>query len=140
VQSPARSYGSHCVARILGSPFLRLEQVDVSATRDVEGMSTRTEQPPLLAHQRHVAAADGAEEHASSVTDGGRAAGALSPNDSLRLERQDGVSGGPAVNQLQRPNALCLPPVFEEKQSCLRQGAISFQHGGSLNALFHRAP
>src|ERR1039458_1930417 len=33
-------------------------------------MSTRTVQSPLLAHQLHVAVADGAEEHASSVADG----------------------------------------------------------------------
>ncbi len=49
-----------------------MEQVDVSATRDVEGMSARTEQSPLLARQRHAAIADGADEHASSVANGRR--------------------------------------------------------------------
>src|SRR6202011_3956781 len=70
VQSPPCSDGSRRVARLLGSTFLRLEQVDVSAARDVEGMSTRTEQPPLLAHQRRVAATDGAKKHASSLANG----------------------------------------------------------------------
>ena len=55
------------VARLLGSPILRLEQVDVSAARDVERMSARTNHSPLLARQRQVAAADGAEEHDSIV-------------------------------------------------------------------------
>ena len=67
VQSPPRRDGSRRVARLLGSPLLRLEQVDVSAARDVERMSARTEQSPLLAHQRHVAIADGAEEHALPI-------------------------------------------------------------------------
>jgi hypothetical protein len=69
VQSPPRRYSSRGIARLFRSPLLRLEQVDVSATRDVERMSTRTEQSPFLARQRHVAMADGAEEHASSVAD-----------------------------------------------------------------------
>src|ERR1700682_5394551 len=34
-------------------------------------MSSRAEQAPLLAHQRHVTVANGAEEHDSSVADGG---------------------------------------------------------------------
>src|SRR5713101_6559756 len=75
VQSPPRCYGSRSVARALRSPLLRLEQVDVSATRDVERMSARTEQSPLSAPQRHVAIADGAEEHGSIVTAGGRSSG-----------------------------------------------------------------
>ena len=36
VQSPPPRDGSRRVARLLGSPLLRLEQVDVSATRHVE--------------------------------------------------------------------------------------------------------
>ncbi len=67
VQSPAPRDGSRGVTRVLRPPFLRLEQVDVSAPRNVERMSSRTNQPPPLAQQRHVAIADGAEEHSSSV-------------------------------------------------------------------------
>jgi len=64
VQSPPAFDGSRRVARLLGSPFLWLQQVDVSAARHVEGMPARTQKSPPLAHQRHVAAADGAEKHA----------------------------------------------------------------------------
>jgi hypothetical protein len=60
VQSPSSLDGSLSVARLLGSPILRLEQVDVSATRDVERMSARTNDTPLLAQQRLVAVSDGA--------------------------------------------------------------------------------
>ncbi len=63
VQSPPPGDGGSRVARMLGSALLRLKQVDVSAARDVERMAARTEQPPLLAQQRHVAAADGTLEH-----------------------------------------------------------------------------
>jgi hypothetical protein len=67
VQSPPPRDGSRCVAGLLRSPVLRLEQVDVSATRDVERMPARTDQAPVLARQRHSAVADRAEKHASSV-------------------------------------------------------------------------
>ncbi len=76
VQSPPGRRGSRCVAWRFGSPLLRLEQIDVSAARDVERMAAWTQQPPLLfsahlARQGHVAVADGAAEHASSVVECG---------------------------------------------------------------------
>ena len=63
VQSSPRSNGSHRVTRLLGSSLLRLEQIDVPATRDVERMSTRTEESPLHACQRQVAVANRAQEY-----------------------------------------------------------------------------
>ena len=69
VQSPPGCDGSRRVARLRGSPLLRLEQVDVSAARDVKRMFARTEPPPFFSNQRHVAAADGAKEHELSVAD-----------------------------------------------------------------------
>src|SRR4029078_5786754 len=55
------------VARLLRSPLLRMQQVDVSAARDVERMSARTNQSPLLADQCHMTVADGTEEHTANV-------------------------------------------------------------------------
>src|ERR1700692_3025790 len=55
VQSPPPCYGGHRVARVPGSALLRLKQVDVSAPRNVERMSTWTYQSPLLPRQRQVA-------------------------------------------------------------------------------------
>jgi len=49
VQSPPRSHGRYGIAGVLRSPFLRLEQVDVSTASDVEGMPPRTDHSPLLA-------------------------------------------------------------------------------------------
>jgi hypothetical protein len=69
MESPPCCRGSLGVAWILGSPLLWLEQVDVSATRDVKGMPPWTKQSPLLARKGHVAAAYGAKEHASSVVE-----------------------------------------------------------------------
>ena len=71
VQLPPRLEGGRCVARLFRSPLLRLEQVNISATRNVERMAARTEQAALLAHQWKVAMADGAEEHGSSVAEVG---------------------------------------------------------------------
>jgi hypothetical protein len=62
VQSPPRCQGGGCVARLFRPPIPRLEQVNISATRNVERMAARTEQPSLLAHKRRAAIADGAQE------------------------------------------------------------------------------
>ena len=72
MQSPPPGDGSDRIARLLGSPVLGLEQVDVPAARDVEGMAAWAQQPPVRARQYHVAAANRAEKHASSVADGAR--------------------------------------------------------------------
>src|ERR1700682_6273176 len=69
MQPPAGCHGRRGIAWALGSPVLRVQQVDVTAARDIEGMSARTDQPPLLARERQVAVAYRAEEHSSSVTD-----------------------------------------------------------------------
>jgi cyclohexyl-isocyanide hydratase len=69
VQSPPPGNGRARVAWLPGSPVLGLEQVDVSAPRDIERMAARTEHATLLARQRQAAVADRAEEHASSVAD-----------------------------------------------------------------------
>ena len=63
VQAAASCDGGHGVARLLRPALLRLKQVDVSAARHVEGMPAGADQPPLLAHERKAAVADGAEEH-----------------------------------------------------------------------------
>jgi hypothetical protein len=42
VQTPPRRYRIRSIARILGSPILRLEQVDVPAACDIERMSPWT--------------------------------------------------------------------------------------------------
>src|SRR5712691_7895114 len=70
MQPAPRCDGSYAVTRSLGPALLRLEQIDVSAARNVERMPARTEPPALLARERQLAAADGAEEHGSSVADG----------------------------------------------------------------------
>jgi len=72
VQAASRGYGIYCISGLFRPAFLRLEQVDVSAACDVEGVSARTDQALLPAFEREVAVADGAEEHSSSVADGGR--------------------------------------------------------------------
>src|SRR5579862_9113649 len=63
MQSPPRCHSGRGVAWLLRSTILRLKQVDVSTTRDVEGMLARAKQPLLFAHQRQVASADRAQEH-----------------------------------------------------------------------------
>ncbi|MGA2325004.1 MAG: type II toxin-antitoxin system VapC family toxin [Bryobacteraceae bacterium] len=50
-------------------------------------MPARTEQSPLLPHQRHAAIADGAQEHALSVADAGKPS-PVRPAPSWRPERQ----------------------------------------------------
>ena len=61
MQTPPRGNGFWCIAWTLGSPFLRLKQVDISAPSDVEGMSARTEHPPFLAYKPQMAVAYGAK-------------------------------------------------------------------------------
>src|SRR5258708_1239615 len=56
----------------------------------------------------------------------------------LRLERQRGLSGGAAVNQLDRADTLAVAPVGKENQPSLRKGAVSFRQGCFLNPLRHR--
>ena len=69
VQSPARRNGRNGVARLIRSPILRLEQIDVSAAGDVEAMPSRTKHLSLVAGQGQAAIADGTHQHASSVAD-----------------------------------------------------------------------
>ena len=52
MQSPSRLDGSRCVARMLRPPLLRLEQIDIAATRDVERMSLSAEHSAVLANER----------------------------------------------------------------------------------------
>ena len=61
VQPPPPLKRGHCVARLLRSPILRLEQIDVSTTRRIERMTARTNHSPLLAPERQVAIADRTE-------------------------------------------------------------------------------
>ncbi len=68
MQTPPRCDGVCRIARLFGSPFLRLKQVDISAAGDVEGMVARADHSPFVAHQAQVAAAHRAEEHSTSVT------------------------------------------------------------------------
>src|ERR1035437_1006810 len=70
MQSPPFGNSRHRVTRLLRSPLLRLKQIDVSASSDVERVPLRAQQMPLLAHQRQVAATDGADEHLPSITGG----------------------------------------------------------------------
>src|ERR1700691_5273062 len=69
VQSPARRNGRNGVARLIRSPILRLEQIDVSAAGDVEAMPSRTKHLSLVAGQGQAAIADGTHQHGSSVAD-----------------------------------------------------------------------
>jgi hypothetical protein len=75
MQSPPRSNGRDGVARLVRSAVLRLEQVDVSAARHVEGMPALTKQPLTVAGKRQAAITDRADQHASSVTDAGPSIG-----------------------------------------------------------------
>ena len=45
------------IARMFGAPLLRLQQVDVAAARDIEGVSARADHPPLFAQQWQMTAA-----------------------------------------------------------------------------------
>jgi hypothetical protein len=58
VQSPPPLSGRIGIARLLGSPILRLKQVDVSAARNVERMPALADYPVLFAHQLQLATAD----------------------------------------------------------------------------------
>gem|GEM_PF-641251 len=50
------------IARHPRAPILRLQQIEVTAARDVEGMSALADRAALLDDERRVAIADGAEE------------------------------------------------------------------------------
>jgi hypothetical protein len=63
VQSPARRHGSHGITWMLRSPLLRLKEVDVAATGNVERMTPRTTHAPLYPLQGQLAVAYGAQEH-----------------------------------------------------------------------------
>jgi hypothetical protein len=63
VQSPPRGDGLHRISRMLRSPLLGLEQIDVPAARYVERMTARTTQPLLAAFERQMAVAHRAQEH-----------------------------------------------------------------------------
>jgi hypothetical protein len=70
MQTPPGCNGFRCIARMPGSPLLQLKQVDISTPSDVEGMFARTDHSPFVAHQAQMAAAHGAQEHSTSVTNG----------------------------------------------------------------------
>ena len=69
VQSAPSCDSSRCIAGLTRPAVLRLEQIDVSAAGDIERMPTRTDHAPIGALEWRAAAADGAQEHASSVAD-----------------------------------------------------------------------
>lgn len=60
VESAARGDGGLGIAGLAGSAVLRLEEIDVAAAREVEGMSLRTDETAVFACQRAMAIADGA--------------------------------------------------------------------------------
>jgi len=49
MQSPPRRSSRRCIAWVLGTAILRLEQVDVSAASSIKRVPARATQPPLLA-------------------------------------------------------------------------------------------
>jgi hypothetical protein len=67
VESSAGCDGGRGIARLQRPALLRLEQVDVAATRDVKRMTSGTAQLTMVAQECEAAIADRAEEHASSV-------------------------------------------------------------------------
>jgi hypothetical protein len=64
VQPSPRGNGRSRVAGLLRSPILRLEQIDVSASGDIEGMPAFTKQPPQATYQGQAAIANGTLQHA----------------------------------------------------------------------------
>jgi len=63
VQSPPRCHGIRGIARILGSPILGLQQVDIPAACDVKRMAAGANYSLLFACQGKVAAPYGAKKH-----------------------------------------------------------------------------
>jgi len=59
---PPRRHRLGRVAGISRAALLRLQQIDIAAARDVEGVTTRTDDAPLLARKREVATAHCAKE------------------------------------------------------------------------------
>src|SRR5262249_47845726 len=67
VQPPARRYCFLSVARLFGAAFLRLKNIDVTTTGNVERMALFADQFPRLSYQWQVAGPDGKEEQLSSL-------------------------------------------------------------------------
>lgn len=67
VKATPSGYSGGRVARPAGPAVLGLEQVDVSAASDVEGVSVFTKEATLFALQDRAAIADGAKEHSNAV-------------------------------------------------------------------------
>ena len=71
VEAAACGKGGGGVAGSVGAAVLGLEEIDVAAAGDVEGMPAGAVEAAVLTHQCHAAIANGAEEHGSSVANGG---------------------------------------------------------------------
>lgn len=63
MQATSGGNGFGGIAGLFGAAVLGLQQVDVTAAGDVEGMALRAEELFAVAKQRLVAVADGTEEH-----------------------------------------------------------------------------
>src|ERR1035437_2462894 len=126
MQSPPFGNSRHRVTRLLRSPLLRLKQIDVSASSDVERVPLRAQQMPLLAHQRQVAATDGADEHLPSIT-----GGAVEEIQNSRFKRQScrpvflGNAFGVAVDALYEMDVVRALGGFERRVHLLHiQAAV----------------
>src|SRR5690348_11267186 len=62
MQPPACRHGIGAVAGLFRAALLWLQQIDVSAARDIERVAALAMNTPHLAQQRPMAIADGAEE------------------------------------------------------------------------------
>ena len=67
MQPPAAPDRLDGISRLFRPPFLRLEQVDITATRNIKGVPARTNEPAILTDERQSAVANRADEHWSSV-------------------------------------------------------------------------
>ena len=63
VQSTAGAYCCLAVAGLPGSTILGLQQIDVSAARDVERMAARADHPPVFAHETQLTVVNGTKQH-----------------------------------------------------------------------------
>jgi hypothetical protein len=68
MQTPSRCNSLRRIARMLGPPLLRLQQIDISAAGDVERMPASANHSPILARKADTAPAHGTKEHSTSVT------------------------------------------------------------------------
>ena len=109
MQAAAGGDGIHGIAWMFRAPLLWLQQIDVPAACDVEGMAARTRHPPRVAYQFELAAAHGAKEHPTSVTNG-------SPAVALpqRVPAIAGLQPGRESCIIDRPNAMSMPEERRE--------------------------